>query len=98
MVASARRRHARTSAAGKHLGSQSEVEGCEATGSGLNFTPHDASSYVLSMIAELRSIAVAAEFRFLAYLLEMAFQEAYRLDADIGREGKSKAQETSSAI
>jgi|RhiMetdeSRZDD1v2_1073273.scaffolds.fasta_scaffold27427_3 hypothetical protein len=50
------------------------------------------------MIAELRSIAVAAEFRFLAYLLEMAFQEAYRLDADIGREGKSKAQETSSAI
>lgn len=31
------------------------------------------------MVAELRSIAIAAEFRFLAYLLEIAFQEAYRL-------------------
>ena len=54
------------------------------------FTPAEASSYVFSIIAELRSISVAAEFRFLAYLLEMAFQEAYRLDEKIGHEGKVK--------
>jgi len=50
------------------------------------------------MVAELRSIAIAAEFRFLAYLLEIAFQEAYRLDEEFGREAKSKAQEHGSPI
>ena len=48
------------------------------------------------MVAELRSISITAEFRFLAYLLEMAFQEAYRLDEEYGREGKSKTQERGS--
>ena len=55
----------------------------------LKFTHCEAGSYIVSMIAELRSMAVAADFRFLAYLLEMAFQEAYRLEAELGREGKS---------
>ena len=38
------------------------------------------------MVAELRSIAIAAEFRFLAYLLEIAFQEAYRLKNELERD------------
>jgi hypothetical protein len=98
MVAPARRRHARTPADGKQSGSQSQVETGQARTCELRLTPGDASSYVLSMVAELRSIAIAAEFRFLAYLLEIAFQEAYRLEEEFGREGKSKAQERGSAV
>lgn len=86
MVAPARRRHARTSADGKQSDSQSQVEGGEARPCELRFTPGEASSYVLSMVAELRSIAIAAEFRFLAYLLEIAFQEAYRLKGELDGE------------
>jgi hypothetical protein len=86
------------SANGKQSDSQSQVEGGPARTSEPGFTPAEASSYVLSIVAELRSISIAAEFRFLAYLLEMAFQEAYRLDEKFGREGKSKAQERESAV
>jgi len=92
MVASFRRRHAGVSAAGSQSRTQSEVETCEP--GELNFSPREASNYVLSMIAELRAIAIAAEFRFLAYLLEIAFQEAYRLETEFARDGKGKAQES----
>ena len=60
---------------------------------GLKFTRCEAGSYIVSMITELRSMAVAADFRFLAYLLEMAFQEAYRLEAELGREPSGKIPE-----
>jgi hypothetical protein len=50
------------------------------------------------MVAELRSIAIAAEFRFLAYLLEIAFQEAYRLEEELGHQGRNKAHERGSAV
>jgi hypothetical protein len=48
------------------------------------------------MVAELRSIAIAAEFRFLAYLLEIAFQEAYRLNELNGEQRDFKPTEKSS--
>jgi hypothetical protein len=89
MVATVRRRHAKASAADKEPDSQSKVESPGKDGSEPKFTAREAGSYIVSMVTELRSIAIAADFRFLVYLLEMAFQEAYRLEAELGREGKS---------
>ena len=89
MVATARGRHAKASAADKEPDAQSKVEPSGKDEPEPKFTAHEAGGYIVSMITELRSIAVAAEFRFLVYLLEMAFQEAYRLEAELGREGKS---------
>jgi hypothetical protein len=76
--------------ADKEAASQSQVECPGKAGSEPRFTAREAGSYIVSMITELRSIAVAADFRFLVFLLEMAFQEAYRLETELGREGKSR--------
>jgi hypothetical protein len=78
------------SAADKQPGLQSEVEPSDMQAPGVVFNPCEASSYIVSLIVELRSIAIAANFRFLAYLLEMTFQEAYRLESELGREGKAQ--------
>jgi hypothetical protein len=77
MVAPARQRQAKSKSAASDPSSQSEVE------LALSVTPHDASSYILSMVSELRALAIASQFRFLAYILEMAFQEAYRLSEEL---------------
>jgi hypothetical protein len=77
MVAPARQRQAKSKSAASDPSSQSEVEHA------LSVTPHDASSYILSMVSELRALAIASQFRFLAYILEMAFQEAYRLSEEL---------------
>jgi hypothetical protein len=91
MVAPARRRHARTTAADKEMSTQSRVEGQEAAPPELSFTRFHASSYIVSMITELRCIAISADFRFLAYLLEIAFHEAYRLSSELEREDKRES-------
>jgi hypothetical protein len=77
MVAPARQRQAKGKTAVPETSTQSEVEPA------LKLTPHDASSYILSMVTELRALAIASQFRFLAYILEMAFQEAYRLSEEL---------------
>jgi hypothetical protein len=71
------------SATGSEL-AQLKIEGKDAA-----MTPHvsplDASSYILSRTTELCSLAKAANFPFLTYLLEIVFQEAYRLTSDLER-------------
>lgn len=74
---------------------QPEVgQGDDAAPSSQIFTPREASSYIVSMTTELQKIARAADFRFLTYLLEMSFQEAFRLTAELDPERlRSEEQE-----
>ncbi|MEM7425632.1 MAG: hypothetical protein AAF441_06025 [Pseudomonadota bacterium] len=38
----------------------------------------EVAQYICSMMIELRTMALEHEMRFLVYLIEMAFQEAYK--------------------
>jgi len=42
-------------------------------------TPAEVAGYIADMVLELRNMAKRNEFEFLAYLLEMSFQEAFDL-------------------
>jgi hypothetical protein len=81
MIAQAPRRHARTNPVAAESGTQPKVEG-RLEGSS-QISAYDSTAYILSMIAELRCLAEATQLRFLAYLLEMAFQEAFRLTSEL---------------
>ena len=41
-------------------------------------SPQETASYVAALLVELRKLAVANDMRFLVYLIEMAFEEAYK--------------------
>jgi hypothetical protein len=88
MVAPARQRQAKGKSAAPDPSTQSEVE------LALSVTPGDASSYILSMVSELRALAIASQFRFLAYILEMAFQEAYRLSEELEEASGARGGDT----
>lgn len=83
MIGPARKRHAQMKAAAAIELTQLEVEAGATNAARLQLSPLDASSYILSMVTELRALAKAANFRFLTYLLEIAFQEAFRLTGDL---------------
>jgi len=88
MIGETRRRHAKSKAVGVENSLQSEVEEGEGGAESLPaLSAEDASSYILGMSAELRRLAEASGFRFLAYLLEMVFQEAFRLSEENGTAG-----------
>lgn len=89
MNGQARRPYARTKSSTAAEGAQPEVESSE-TGHAL-LQPMDASTYILSMVAELRALAKASGFRFLTYLLEMAFQEAFRLTSEMEENSNRRA-------
>jgi hypothetical protein len=82
MIEETRKRHAKRKAAAHADQLQSEVEDGDAEAPVANMTAQDASSYILGMAAELKRLADASGFRFLAYLLEMVFQEAFRLTSE----------------
>jgi hypothetical protein len=84
MIEETRKRHARKAAV-RQDELQSEVENGEAEAPAANMTAQDTSSYILGMAAELKRLADASGFRFLAYLLEMVFQEAFRLTSEAER-------------
>ncbi len=42
-------------------------------------TPAEVAGYISDMVLELRNMAKQNDFEFLAYLLEMSFQEAFDL-------------------
>ena len=42
-------------------------------------SPAEVAGYIADMVLELRKMAQQNEFEFLAYLLEMSFQEAFDL-------------------
>jgi hypothetical protein len=90
MIGETRRRRAKSKAALCDNGLQSEVEGDEGTVPLPALSAQDASSYILGMSAELRRLAEASGFRFLAYLLEMVFQEAFRLSGESGTAGSGE--------
>lgn len=46
------------------------------------------------MVSELRALAIASQFRFLAYILEMAFQEAYRLSEELEEASGARGGDT----
>jgi hypothetical protein len=82
MIAQAPRRHARFNPIASET-PQLKVEEGEGSAARVQITPRDASSYILSMIAELRALAKVSQFAFLTYLLEMGFQEAFRLTGEL---------------
>jgi hypothetical protein len=82
MVGHARQRHSTEKSIETTEGDQSKVEGCQS-GATLRLAPLETSSYVLSMVTELRVLTKAAGFGFLTYLLEMTFQEAFRLTSEL---------------
>jgi hypothetical protein len=82
MTGETRRRHARSKAVGFQNELQSQVEDGENAEPLPTLSAQDTSSYILGMSAELRRLAEASRFRFLAYLLEMVFQEAFRLSGE----------------
>ena len=84
MIGETRRRSAKSKAATLDNELQSEVEEGEGDERLPALSAQDASSYILGMSAELRKLADAYGFRFLAYLLEMVFQEAFRLAGESG--------------
>ena len=91
MIGETRRRHAKSKAVGVENSLQSEVEEGEGGAESLPaLSAEDASSYILGMSAELRRLAEASGFRFLAYLLEMVFQEAFRLSGESGTAGRGE--------
>jgi hypothetical protein len=92
MIGHARQRNATTKPIEATERDQPKVEPGESAG-GLRLTPLETSSYVLSMVTELRVLTKAAGFGFLTYLLEMAFQEAFRLTSEL-EEAEAKAQQT----
>ena len=49
-------------------------------------SPAEVAGYIADMVLELRKMAQQNEFEFLAYLLEMSFQEAFDLSQkkDVG--------------
>jgi hypothetical protein len=83
MIAQAPRRHARFNPIASETAPQLKVEEGEGSAARVQITPRDASSYILSMIAELRALAKVSQFAFLTYLLEMGFQEAFRLTGEL---------------
>jgi hypothetical protein len=83
MIAQAPRRHARFKPIASETSSQLKVEEGEKSAARFQITPNEASSYILSMIAELRALSKASQFPFLTYLLEMGFQEAFRLTGEL---------------
>jgi hypothetical protein len=87
MIGETRRRRAQSKAATFDNGVQSEVDREDADEPQPAMSPQDASSYILGMSGELRRLADASGFRFLAYLLEMVFQEAFRLSGESGTAG-----------
>jgi hypothetical protein len=93
MIAQAPRRHAGFKPIASETASQLKVEEPEAGPSQVPITPHDASSYILSMIAELRALAKASQFPFLTYILEMGFQEAFRLSGEFERSQEAQTSE-----
>ena len=82
MIGDTRRRRAQSKAATFDNGVQPQVNRDEGDELLPALSPQDASSYILGMSAELRRLADASGFRFLAYLLEMVFQEAFRLSGE----------------
>jgi hypothetical protein len=93
MVAQASGRHAKVRPIASETGTQLKVDEEGTGGAALPITPQDTSSYIISMIAELRSLAKASQFKFLTYLLEMAFQEGFRLAGELERsQGKSQPE------
>ena len=87
MIGETCRRRAKSKDALFDNGPQSEVENDEGADALPALSAQDASSYILGMSAELRRLAEASGFRFLAYLLEMVFQEAFRLSGESGTAG-----------
>ena len=87
MIGETRRRRAKSKAVAFENAAQSEVENQESGEPLPTLSAQDASSYILGMSAELRKLADAYGFRFLAYLLEMVFQEAFRLSGESGTAG-----------
>jgi hypothetical protein len=87
MIGETRRRRAKSKAATFETRLQSEVDNVEGDEPLPALSAQDASSYILAMSAELRRLADASGFRFLAYLLEMVFQEAFRLSGESGTAG-----------
>ena len=65
--------------------SQPEIESGKSPAKCRPFSPEEASSYIVSMTAEMRNIARGAQFPFLAYLLDMALQEAVQLSVTGGK-------------
>jgi hypothetical protein len=96
MTGQARRHFSREKTVGGHLPLQSEVEGAAGKGPANSMTPLDASSYILSMATELRALARVSNLQFLTYLLEMVFQEAFRLTSELERSKQQKPEETQS--
>jgi hypothetical protein len=64
---------------------QPEIELEKVSAKGRPFSPEEASSYIVSMTSEMRNIARGAQFPFLAYLLDMALQEAVQLAVTGGK-------------
>jgi hypothetical protein len=87
MIGETRRRRAKSKAVAFENAAQSEVENQESGEPLPTLSAQDASGYILGMSAELRRLAEASGFRFLAYLLEMVFQEAFRLSGEAGGTG-----------
>jgi hypothetical protein len=87
MIGETRRRRAKSKAATFDNGLQSEVDRGEGDEPLPALSAQDASTYILGMSAELRRLADGSGFRFLAYLLEMVFQEAFRLSGESGTAG-----------
>jgi hypothetical protein len=90
MIGETRRRSAKSKAATLDNELQSEVDEGEGDDRLPALSAQDASSYILGMSAELRKLADAYGFRFLAYLLEMVFQEAFRLSGESGTAGRGE--------
>jgi hypothetical protein len=83
MTGQAGKRYARMKPTAATNVSQSGVEHREGGEAPPRFTPLDTSNYILSMVTELRTLAKASNFRFLTYLLEIAFQEAFRMTSEL---------------
>jgi hypothetical protein len=96
MIGHARQRHAANKSIETTESDQPKVGSCE-NGAKLRLAPLETSTYVLSMVTELRVLTKAAGFAFLTYLLEMAFQEAFRLTSEL-EEAEAKAQQTEPRI
>ena len=53
--------------------------GRQASGFAPDAPPEDVAKYIADMVLEMRNMAKDHQLEFLAYLLEMAFQEAFDL-------------------
>ena len=73
---------------------QPELEPEKAPAKGRPFSPEEASSYLVSMTSEMRNIARGAQFPFLAYLLDMALQEAVQLAVTGGKTPEASESQT----